>query len=796
MKDITPQPPVRWASPEAPAPLAAPGGYPDYGPTPPPRSATPSLGRYLEFLRRKWWLLLLTTLACVGLALAYLTYWPAKYASSAYLWVTGKMGVNMREGPTYSDDAQSFYGTQVELLQSPQVMLRAVTRLRDAAGLQLPTGPDGQPLLPGLRVSQLPKSAVFELKVKGPDTNYVQPFLNAVMDEFLAYKKEVRVGLSSDAFATLSAQVTRYESDLKAEQEKLTTYQRENNTAVLEEQAKTAGVFLTQLHADFSRLKLETQILEAVAADKGLSESLATNAFPLTPDARKFTEMSLPAAGGTSSEFIVARQQLEMLKIQRTQLGQYLRPKHPDMIQLDEEIARAGQLVDFFGQQSRDQLGTARETMRLRLPKVLETIKEWETKVSDASQRLAELDRMKTNIQRVQGLYDRLLGLLQTVDVSRNLEQENFSVLQKASDPKPANLSPPIALGLAVFMGIGAGLALIFLVERMDDRLLSLDEVSHQFMEWVVGQVPEVHNERKKRRPALLEGNDPRHIFAESYRSLRSALLFGVPLEAKPKTLLVTSAIPSEGKSTVAANLARTLAFGGSRVLLIDADLRRGVLHDLFGVAREPGLAELLARNGHSSALVSPGGDPDQGPGTRDQGTKGPGTRDQGTRDQGTRDQGTKGPGTRDQTLASFGGEGRGEEAPALDLTHFVVPTSIPNLFLLPCGGPQDRSGELLLGHRLDALLAQARADYDCVIMDSIPVFAADDTTSLAPKMDGVIFVVRNSFSSAGTVRGALEMLYERQARVLGLVYNRANPDAKSYHYYKYAAYDRSAKRA
>jgi Mrp family chromosome partitioning ATPase len=376
----------------------------------------------------------------------------------------------------------------------------------------------------------------------------------------------------------------------------------------------------------------------------------------------------------------------------------------------------------------------------------------------------------------VQGLYDRLLGLLQTVDVSRNLEQENFSVLQKASDPKPANLSPPIALGLAVFMGIGAGLALIFLVERMDDRLLSLDEVSHQFMEWVVGQVPEVRNERKKRRPALLEGNDPRHIFAESYRSLRSALLFGVPLEAKPKTLLVTSAIPSEGKSTVAANLARTLAFGGSRVLLIDADLRRGVLHDLFGLPREPGLAELLARNGHSSALVSPGGDPDQGPGTRDQGTKGPGTRD--------------------QTLASFGGEGRGEEAPALDLTHFVVPTSIPNLFLLPCGGPQDRSGELLLGHRLDALLAQARADYDCVIMDSIPVFAADDTTSLAPKMDGVIFVVRNSFSSAGTVRGALEMLYERQARVLGLVYNRANPDAKSYHYYKYAAYDRSAKRA
>jgi receptor protein-tyrosine kinase len=93
------------------------------------------------------------------------------------------------------------------------------------------------------------------------------------------------------------------------------------------------------------------------------------------------------------------------------------------------------------------------------------------------------------------------------------------------------------------------------------------------------------------------------------------------------------------------------------------------------------------------------------------------------------------------------------------------------------------------LGPECDRFLARARQEYDCVIIDSIPVFAADDATSLAPRTDGVIFVVRNSYASTRTVRSALAMLYDRQAMVLGLVYNRANSRAPSYDYYKYNKY-------
>jgi Mrp family chromosome partitioning ATPase len=91
-------------------------------------------------------------------------------------------------------------------------------------------------------------------------------------------------------------------------------------------------------------------------------------------------------------------------------------------------------------------------------------------------------------------------------------------------------------------------------------------------------------------------------------------------------------------------------------------------------------------------------------------------------------------------------------------------------------------------------LLAQLRQQYDCVIMDSIPIFAADDTTSLAPKLDAVLFVVRGSHTGTRTIRHALDLLYDRQAKVMGLVFNRANGASRSYDYYKYAAYRQKAK--
>jgi polysaccharide biosynthesis transport protein len=770
------------------APDPAYGGYPY--PTSDLRPPTSGLGRYLTFLRKKWWLLLLTLFCSGGLAAAYLVWWPVSFVSTAHMWVTGKMRI--RESATYDEQSANYSATQVELVQSLRIQERALARLQNVLHVPIPTNAEGKLELFQLKVSQVQKSGVMELKAVGPSETYVRAYLDAVMEEFIAFKKELRAAAGGGTYTSVSEQVTRQETELKAAQDKLTTYMRDNNVAVLEEQAKAAGAYLTQLLTDASRLKLELQIIEATSGEGARAAAAASNSLAVAPDPKTLADHRV-ASAPPPPEVLGAQQELEKIKIMRAQFSRYFRPKHPKIVRLDEEIARAEKVLDYYSRQNRDQLANSRQTLKLKLEQVQGSVKEWETNVNTASERIAQFQRLKLNLDRVQSLHERLLTLLQNVDLSRSLEQEQIDILDRASEAKEKKLAFPVVIALAVLLGLASGLGLIFLAERLDDRVLSLEDMGGRFDEWIVGQVPEVPRAKKKKRPALLELDDHRHIFAESHRNLRSALLFANYNEEKPKTLLVTSAIPNEGKSTVAANLARAIAFAGSRVLLVDGDMRRGVLHQLFDVPQEPGLSDLLNNGGDLSDLV----------------TNIPLNAEVRSQKSEVRSpvappasslQPTNAPPSAPPTSAL--GPPSSVPSPLSPVPSPQVSGLIPHpsgagfLHLLSRGRRVANSGELFLSEKCDRLLARMRDEYDCVIIDSIPVFAADDTTSLAPKMDGVLFVVRGSFARTRLIQRALGLLYERQARVLGLVYNRANAQSRGYDYYKYAAYHRPAKNA
>jgi len=125
-----------------------------------------------------------------------------------------------------------------------------------------------------------------------------------------------------------------------------------------------------------------------------------------------------------------------------------------------------------------------------------------------------------------------------------------------------------------------------------------------------VGQIPKIRLSPHKGIRHLLPAAGTQPAFAESFRNLRSSLLFMSGEDPQPKVILVTSAIPKEGKTTVASNLARTLAVSGSRVLLVDADVRRGSLHRIFGVGLKPGLVEVLSQGVSPALVVVPTAEP------------------------------------------------------------------------------------------------------------------------------------------------------------------------------------------
>jgi capsular exopolysaccharide synthesis family protein len=173
------------------------------------------------------------------------------------------------------------------------------------------------------------------------------------------------------------------------------------------------------------------------------------------------------------------------------------------------------------------------------------------------------------------------------------MAQEILAIRQPASPPVVENKGYLRHLLTGLFGGLLLGIGILFLLDRSDDRLASSSEMIEQFNEAIIGQIPDVASSRTSHGLPLLQEEDERFMFAESFRSLRSSLIF-MPGQTELKTLIVTSAIPNEGKSTVASNLSVTMAAAGARVLLVDADLRRGDIAALFDTDGRQGLSNIL----------------------------------------------------------------------------------------------------------------------------------------------------------------------------------------------------------
>lgn len=675
------------------------------------------LRRLVVFLLRWWWVPVLTLVIGLGSGAGLALWSPPTFVSIARMWQTEKL--RLPDGAMFAEDIQNFLGTQTELLQSELLRQFALTRLRTAnTNIVVPKAPDGQPVLVPIRVVGSAKSSVFRLEATSSEAAFTQAYLEALMGVYLEYKKSVRKEVSGVTLASITEQVQRTEAELKEAQDKLTAFQTNKNLAIVLQEATIAGGYLATLKTKLSDLELEERLLKAAALEKRLSGS-GTNLAVAWAD-----PVSGTASAGTTEEFKERQsvfKELEMLKIQREKLSRHLRPKHPKIVKLDGDIARGEKLMEIFRRQKREQLEASQQATQLRIDTVQASIREWEGKVEKANASMAEAEILKLKVQRVQSVYDRLMLLVQNVGLSRNIDQENLSILEHASPAERSYRFEIAILALAGVGGLGLGLGIILLIALRDDRFMSLAEVVEKLGDHIVGQVPE-NPQLHSNRPLLLPASSEQpYIYAEAFRSLRSAILFLAVDGARPKTLLVTSALPGEGKSTIAVNLARTLAMGGSRVVLIDADLRKGVVHELTSLRPEPGLSDLLRHPG--------------------------------------------------------------------DVDKTIQYNSLPNLAHICRGCAVRNPGDMFLTPALDQILARLREQFNYVIIDSSPVFASDDATTLAPKVDGTLFVVRSGFSSASQVSEALALLNQRQARVLGLIVNRANSSARAYNYYKYADY-------
>ncbi len=693
--------------------------------------------RFLTFLKEKWWLPSLTMALGLAAGAALLAYQPAKYVSTGKLWFTGKMQV---VAGSLTEEAQNFFGTQIELLESQKLEARAMERLKA-------THPDLTNVTIKVKVTQPPKTSVLQVEASCSEAAFASVFVNSLMEEFLAYKREVRASTADSTFTTVSENVRQREKELNAEREAIKKFQQENDISILQEQAASANSYLVKLNGQVSDLRLQFDVINSMEAE--LNRNLGDGSS--APDPRRLIDPSNPAVS-PSPEYLVAKQQIEVLRIQRAELIQNLRPKHPKIVKLDDDLTRAERILEFNRRQTLEQIASSKQNIRLRMQSLEASVREWEGKLGNASRLLTEYDMRKGNVERLQSAFDRFAPTLQNMDMNRDINSDVVSVLEPAGPPKNSKEKSPMLLTGAGLFGFFFGIGLLLVLERLDDRMDSLTELTDQFTEEILGQIPEVEQEGASKRVQMLDPDDQRFMFAEAWRNLRSSLLFMAHADPKPKLLLVTSAIPSEGKSTVSLNLARAMAMAGSRVLFVDGDLRRGTVHEVLGTNREPGLTHLLS-----------------GASLRDEGK-------------------TPMDPFHDGTVAIGQPEPNGEFGKRLE--KVIQSTALPNLFSIATGSYATNAAELILSPAADEFLRLVSGKFDYVVIDSAPVFAADDTTSLAPKVDGVVFVIRGAYTGAKTAKEALNQLYQRQVRVLGIVFNRVSVSDRGYRYYCYHDYD------
>lgn len=527
-----------------------------------------SVLHYREVLKRNWWVLALCASIALGGGSWYVFQKKPTYLSAGRIMVSGK--VSLPDGAIYSEELSNFFGTQLELMRSEIVQKRAKARV-------LALNPGMQPVEVELQVGQQPKASIFILAATSDDPGYSQAYLNAIMDEYINVKREMRTTNSETTLSAITGELKNLEKVLQADEAELLAFRKDNNLGYLQEEGNGAGSYLAALEKKLATLKTEYELLTRLEVDQNVERRQRA-----TPD-----EAIAPSRDGISSQFgplaeyMKARQQIELVRARLADFGQYLRPKHPIIVSLNNELALQQRLISTYREQSKTHLAAERESISVQIENLESQIKEWQVKALDLSLRLAQYEKIKGRYDRSKNLYDRLLGSMQSVDVNKNINQDLVSILEKASNARPVKPGAVKVIGGTLFVGLLLGVGIVLLMDQLDDKMKTTAAYQAHFSERIVGQVV-----REPESQTLLAPDDPRHGFAESFSNLRSALFFLPYHNARPKTLLVTSALPSEGKSTVSSNLAVTLAAGGSKVLLIDADLRRGRLSERFEVSK------------------------------------------------------------------------------------------------------------------------------------------------------------------------------------------------------------------
>jgi polysaccharide biosynthesis transport protein len=689
-----------------------------------------SLRDYYIILRERLWIALpLALIVSVGLGYKQSQEKPMYSASATMQFEKGERVVLAEEvtDPSVKNDIDIF--TNIQVLQSAALRSKVAASItpEEAVILQrpflkdLPPGtppPPARDLLGGLTVYRTPNSLLITISVTHRDPEAAALIANRFVDQFIQRLRENLSGTNEDAVVFLKKRASELQKESEHADQELQKYMQEQNLVSLNSSTNIVDTRLRDVDARltvarFQRSDLETQVSQIEAFQR---------------DGKNLLEI---AAIATHGSVPTLKAQLDDLTRTQSVLADRYFEQHPKMKGIANQISVVQDQLD-------QAIALALADLRTNLSKARETeknlIKENEVNVQE-SLRLRALSSSFNSLQQqadsAKRQYMEVLDRLSQTTTTKNIEKIPIHTLDRAvapSDPFAPNLSHIIktctGLGLLVFVGVAVGLSFI------DDRIKSAWDVEHFIGVNLLGIIPDLATMKDEDKYTLVLNN--RQVpGVESFLSVYSSVKIHSKLDF-PKSILVTSTIPGEGKTMITCNLAGSFARHGKKTLLVDCDLRRPMLHRHFNQQNNHGLIPWF-ENGTNLA-----GD-----------------------------------------LA---------QDPQLGIVKIG-----DNLSLLCSGGRSKSPTEILESPSFAQLLERLKRQYDLIVIDSPPLGAVTDSLLIAERTDEVIYVCRFNRAYRKHIRLYIKALRNGKNEILGVVLNGLSP--RRIEYYSNYRYYRSYKK-
>jgi capsular exopolysaccharide synthesis family protein len=587
-----------------------------------------ALGESIRILRKRKWIVLgcLITIFCV-VAIASLKMTKRYEAKGTIEINKPDASLNFQNTATFSLDYfdPTELETDIKTLQSDSLALQVIGELHlyqdTKFSGQAPPPPSESPdlapdplqndparataaigdLKGNLTVTLVPNTRIIEVKFRSPDPQRASTVVNTLMRTYVENNFQKRYNSTLQASEWLKGQLVDLQMQVETSQEKLVQYQKEHEILGIDEKQNITMSKLDELNKQLTSAESDRMDKEALyrLVESGDPDAIASSAEGL--------DDGTPGTQSTSALLDQLKSKQAELKIQGADLSTQFGPAYPKLTQLNNQLKEIDSQIQAEMKKVvakvRGQYTAAlqRESM---LKDAFEKQKQEANKLNESA---IEYTLLKQKVETSRQLYEGLLQKLSEADVSAALKNNNFHVVDSAQPPTyPIEPNIPRNLMFALVLGLASGIGLAFLLEGIDNTVRTTEQAQMISGLASLGMIPlgsktarDGPNPKRlviatsKEAVELVTQVRPQSQMAESYRALRTSLLLS-NLGAPPKVIMVTSALPQEGKTTTSINCAVVLAQKGVRVLLIDADLRRPSIHKTLGMGHHSGLSNVL----------------------------------------------------------------------------------------------------------------------------------------------------------------------------------------------------------